>query len=82
MKYVKSKYKSPWKGVVLDIIKRNNKLSPLYICLICKDRSGNKPRKRILKKLDSSWLVEIKPFSIENINTDWFNRTISSQDLY
>lgn len=72
MKFVKSKFASPWEGVVIDITKRRNKLNPLYLCLIVKDRGGNLPRKRILKTLDSSWLIEIKPFNITHVNKDWF----------
>jgi hypothetical protein len=78
MKFVKSKFRSPWKGVVIDIVKRRNKLNPLYICLIVKDRNGNIPRKRILKTLDSDWLIEISSFDITNINNEWFT-PISSQ---
>ncbi len=72
MIFVKSKFKTPWIGVVLGITKRRNKLNPLYICLIIKDSRGNLPRKRIIKTLDSSWLIETEEFDISHVNKDWF----------
>lgn len=71
MKYVKSKFRASWTGVVIDIQKRRNRLNPLYTCVIIKDSNGNTPRKRIIRILDSSWLVEVEQFDISHINKDW-----------
>lgn len=68
--FVQSKYKSNWKGVVLKVINREN-LEPLFVVLILKDRLGNKPRKRILKKYSSFWFIKIKEIDISNYNKDW-----------
>ena len=72
MKFVRSKFRAPWKGVVINIEKRSNKLSPLYTCLIIQCKNGKQPKKRIIRTLDSLWLEEIKPLNITNINKDWF----------
>ena len=69
-KFVKSKYSSPWSGVVIDKKNRTG-INPLYLILVLKDKNGNTPRKRIVKTLDSSWTVEIDKFDISNINEDW-----------
>jgi hypothetical protein len=73
MKYnfVKSKYKSPWVGVIIDK-KHRTGMNDLYLILVLKDRNGNIPRKRMLKTLDSFWITEVDSFDISNINKDWF----------
>ena len=70
-KFVKSKYLSPWSGVVIDKKNRTG-INPLYLILVLKDKNGNIPRKRIIKTLDSDWTIEIEKFDISNINRDWF----------
>ena len=72
MKYVKSNYAAPWTGVVLNQVKRGSGLGDLCLVLTTKDKNGNIPRKRILKIFDVFWLNEIKPFSLSEINPDWF----------
>ena len=69
-KFVRSRYSSPWIGVVVDEINRTN--SKLYVMVVVKDRNGNKPRKRMVKYLDSRWTVDIDKFDISNLNKDWF----------
>lgn len=71
-KFVESRYRARWSGVVLAEKKRK-KYNPLYLILIVKDSSGNTPRKRILKILDSGWTVKIDEIDLTNINKDWFN---------
>ena len=70
-KFVRSRYLSPWSGVVIGRKNRGGDSNPLYLILILKDRKGNTPRKRIIKILDSFWTVEIDKFDISNINQDW-----------
>ena len=72
-KFVKSKYASRWCGIVLDK-KNRTKYNPLYLILILKDKNGNTPRKRILKRLDSSYTIEVGNIDLSNINKDWFKR--------
>lgn len=77
--FVKSNYKSAWKGIVLDIYTfehkcyRNTKYV-VYKVLIVKDKNGNTPRKKIIKRLNRNWLEEIEPFDITHINKDWYER--------
>jgi len=75
--FVKSNYRSRWKGVVLKSI--NYKLNfprkcEGYVCtiLILKDGNGNLPRRRIIRHLNQDWLSKTEPFNIEHINKDWF----------
>lgn len=69
--FVKSKYASPWVGIVLDK-KHRTGINDLYTILIVEDRLGNTPRKRIIATLDSAWTQEINKFNISHINKDWF----------
>ena len=71
MEFVRSKYSSPWKGVVVDKVKRKG-INTLLLVLVLKDGSGNALRKRILKTLDESWTRKVKAFDISHINQDWF----------
>lgn len=70
-KFVKSKYASPWIGIVLHKQPRVKYLD-LYTILIVEDKSGNTPRKRIIKTLDEGWTEEVYSFDISHINKDWF----------
>jgi len=72
-KFVKSRFRARWSGVVIDT-KNRNKQNPLYLILVIKNSIGNIPRKRILKILDSSWTIEIDKINIDDINKDWFRR--------
>jgi hypothetical protein len=66
-----SHFRSHWKGVILDI----EKYPSTTICtvLIIKDRNGNTPRKRILRKLSIWWLTECEVIDTSHINKDWFD---------
>lgn len=70
-KFVKSKYASPWIGIVLNEQPRV-KYKSLFTILIIEDKSGNTPRKRIIKTLDEAWTEEVDNFDISHINKDWF----------
>lgn len=75
--FVKSNYKSSWKGIVLDIYtlpKYCNIEPTVYKVLIVQDKNGNTPRKKIIKRLNRNWLEEIEPFDITHINKDWYER--------
>ncbi len=72
-KFVKSTYASAWSGIVIDIKNRTG-MSPLYLILILKDKNGRTPRKRMIKQLDSTWVIKIKKFDISHINKDWLIR--------
>jgi hypothetical protein len=72
-KFVKSKYKSRWKGVIIDKQHRTG-FDDLYLVLVLKDKNGNVPRKRTIKRIADNWTEEINKFDISNINKDWFKR--------
>jgi hypothetical protein len=69
--FVQSEYRAPWKGLVLSTIARPSS-SNMTLILIVRDSKNNRPRKRILKYLDSAWVKHIKPFDISNIPKEWF----------
>jgi len=69
--FVKSHFRSRWVGVILDG-NLQHPYSTSVLCLIIIDGAGNKPRKRILKRLSPFWLTKVKPVNIKSYNTDWF----------
>ena len=83
MKFVKSKYASPWTGVVLkewDKKRRKEGINPfrgydkwkVFLVLVTHDKSGNKMRKRYLKTFSAGWMKIIESFDLSKINKDWF----------
>lgn len=71
LKFVKSHYNAPWRGVIVDREKRKNCGDLLFI-LVLLDRHGNKPKKRITAVLDENWTTECEPIDLSEYNPDWF----------
>lgn len=74
--FVKSKYSSPFIGIVLEeyVISTSypKKYKGIgYKVLVVKDKSGNIPRKRIIHERNKEWFVKVKLFDISYINKDW-----------
>lgn len=65
-----SHFRSRWRGVILDIEKYQS--TTICTVLVIKDRNGNTPRKRILRKLSIWWLTECEDLDTSHINKDWF----------
>lgn len=72
-KFVKSRYRARWSGVVVDF-KRRTGMSSLYLIIVLRDSRGNIPRKRIIKVLDELWTIEIGKMDLTNVNEEWFDR--------
>ena len=56
---VKSNFRARWKGEVINIEPRSDKLKPLITVLVDTDRNGRPLRKKIKKTLDQGWLTLI-----------------------
>jgi hypothetical protein len=76
-KFVRSKYRSKWKGIVLSTYDIRGSYPKSYKgigynVLIIKDKNGNTPNRRIIRSLNKDWFEEIEPFDINHINKDWY----------
>jgi len=90
MKFVESKYRSRWKGVIIDEKPhkykiRNKKYDiKLYMVLILFTPSGHIQRKRIIRRTNSLWCKEIEQLDVSGINPDWFKNlpSFSTKNKY
>lgn len=69
-KFVKSHYRSTWKGIIIDKLTRHG-IGDLLLILVVEDKNGNRPRKRLIKILDESWVKPCAAVDIQNLNKDW-----------
>lgn len=56
---VKSHFRAGWKGEIINIEPRSDKLKPLITVLVDTDRNGKPLRKKIKRTLDQGWLTLI-----------------------
>jgi len=77
-KFVRSKYRSKWYGVVIDILKRKT-AKDLYLILVLKDKNGDRIKGQLFKILDEAWTEDIEPFDITGYNKMWFEITSTQE---
>lgn len=72
--FVRSHYRAPWTGVVIDVTKRKD-AEPLVTCLLVRDRHGNPFTKRHTRCLSVHWTTPCAPVDVSMYPADWFERT-------
>lgn len=75
MEFVKSRYRAPWVGVVLneEKVRRDGQRGRIITCLLIQDRHGRPLVKRTIMRLDEAWTVPHSPVDVSRINPDWFH---------
>jgi hypothetical protein len=68
--FVKSHYRSRWKGVVIatDKLSAHGDLLTIVILL---DRTGKPMRKRTIMRLNEHWVKACEPIDLNAVNPDW-----------
>lgn len=68
--FVRSSFRSRWRGLVLDREKRKGAGALLTIVILV-DQHGNRMRRRILTRLDEHWTTRCEPIDLSQVNPDW-----------
>lgn len=69
--FVKSRYRSPWRGMVLAREARKGR-GDLLTVVILLDKNGMPMRRRRIAYLDEHWITEHSEIDLSRYNPDWF----------